>query len=309
MIAAVLEPAVAWEIFSADPRAVLAWGPGARRASERRCGRRWLPRDRPLVVRERLPSRELARRPRCPSSRSRTADAPARPDGVARHPDHALPSRAMRRSSTSGTSAGSAGTGSDAFTVRRPVRAGTGTRRGATTRPSAGATRRRSTASRSRQPLRLRLRRGGDGHRPRQLEAFMELARDKTPRGARRALRENARHPGAGRAGGGAASLGAGVAPDALAARDLAEVSAHGVLTLDQRMTIRLAADLRHPPGQGRRGHRLPGRRRQRHLHRQPFERRFRDIHAVTQQLQGRQAHFETVGQFLLGLDPDTQFL
>jgi hypothetical protein len=29
----------------------------------------------------------------------------------------------------------------------------------------------------------------------------------------------------------------------------------------------------------------------------------------VTQQLQGRQAHFETVGQFLLGLDPDTQFL
>ena len=39
------------------------------------------------------------------------------------------------------------------------------------------------------------------------------------------------------------------------------------------------------------------------------FERRFRDIHAVTQQLQGRQAHFETVGQFLLGLDPDTQFL
>jgi len=40
-----------------------------------------------------------------------------------------------------------------------------------------------------------------------------------------------------------------------------------------------------------------------------PFERRFRDMHAVTQQLQGRAAHFETVGQFLLGLDPDRQFL
>ena len=39
------------------------------------------------------------------------------------------------------------------------------------------------------------------------------------------------------------------------------------------------------------------------------FDRGFRDIHAVTQQLQGRQAHFETVGQFLLGHEPDTTFL
>jgi hypothetical protein len=37
-----------------------------------------------------------------------------------------------------------------------------------------------------------------------------------------------------------------------------------------------------------------------------PFERRFRDIHTVSQQVQGRQEHFETVGQYLLGLDPDT---
>ena len=39
------------------------------------------------------------------------------------------------------------------------------------------------------------------------------------------------------------------------------------------------------------------------------FERRFRDMHAVTQQLQGRMAHFETVGCFLLGLEPDTTWL
>ena len=37
-----------------------------------------------------------------------------------------------------------------------------------------------------------------------------------------------------------------------------------------------------------------------------PFERRFRDIHAVMQQIQGSQAHFKTVGQFFLGLEPDT---
>ncbi len=37
----------------------------------------------------------------------------------------------------------------------------------------------------------------------------------------------------------------------------------------------------------------------------QPFERRFRDIHTVAQQIQGRQSHFENVGQALLGQDPD----
>jgi indole-3-acetate monooxygenase len=37
-----------------------------------------------------------------------------------------------------------------------------------------------------------------------------------------------------------------------------------------------------------------------------PFERRFRDIHTVSQQLQGRQELFETVGQYLLGLEPDS---
>jgi len=35
----------------------------------------------------------------------------------------------------------------------------------------------------------------------------------------------------------------------------------------------------------------------------QPFERRLRDVNAVSQQLQGRRAHFETVGQHLLGLE------
>ncbi len=41
----------------------------------------------------------------------------------------------------------------------------------------------------------------------------------------------------------------------------------------------------------------------------QPFERRFRDIHAVTQQIQARRTHFETVGQHLMGLTPHPRFL
>jgi alkylation response protein AidB-like acyl-CoA dehydrogenase len=36
-----------------------------------------------------------------------------------------------------------------------------------------------------------------------------------------------------------------------------------------------------------------------------PFERRFRDIHTVSQQIQSRNAHYETVGQVLLGNPPE----
>jgi alkylation response protein AidB-like acyl-CoA dehydrogenase len=35
-----------------------------------------------------------------------------------------------------------------------------------------------------------------------------------------------------------------------------------------------------------------------------PFERRFRDIHTVSQQIQSRDAHYETIGQVLLGTPP-----
>ena len=40
-----------------------------------------------------------------------------------------------------------------------------------------------------------------------------------------------------------------------------------------------------------------------------PIQRRFQDIHAITQHLQGRLAHYETIGQFALGLEPDQQWL
>ena len=38
------------------------------------------------------------------------------------------------------------------------------------------------------------------------------------------------------------------------------------------------------------------------------FERRFRDIHTLSQQIQSRTAHFEAVGQILLGIDPPGTF-
>src|SRR5439155_4855798 len=86
-------------------------------------------------------------------------------------------------------------------------------------------------------------------------------------------------------------------------------VGSSGTLTMDQRMLIRLAstyaihqakavADVTHHAA-GATSIFVDS----------AFDRGFRDIHAVTQQLQGRQAHFETVGQFMLGIEPDTTFL
>lgn len=40
-----------------------------------------------------------------------------------------------------------------------------------------------------------------------------------------------------------------------------------------------------------------------------PFERRFRDMHAISQQVQARSTHFETVGQHLLGLETPLRFI
>ena len=39
------------------------------------------------------------------------------------------------------------------------------------------------------------------------------------------------------------------------------------------------------------------------------FERRFRDMHAVTQHIQARDDHYERVGRYLLGLEPDPGWL
>ncbi len=40
-----------------------------------------------------------------------------------------------------------------------------------------------------------------------------------------------------------------------------------------------------------------------------PFERRLRDVNSVSQQTQGRRTHFETVGTYLLGGEPDSRWL
>ncbi|MDA0734074.1 MAG: acyl-CoA dehydrogenase family protein [Chloroflexi bacterium] len=39
-----------------------------------------------------------------------------------------------------------------------------------------------------------------------------------------------------------------------------------------------------------------------------PIHRRFQDIHVITQHIQGRPTHYETAGQFLLGLEPEGNY-
>jgi hypothetical protein len=82
-----------------------------------------------------------------------------------------------------------------------------------------------------------------------------------------------------------------------------------GVLTLDQRVLIRLASTyaIHQAKGVADMTHHAAGATAI--FIESAFDRGFRDIHAVTQQLQGRQSHFETVGRFLFGLEPDTTFL
>ncbi|MEJ2175953.1 MAG: acyl-CoA dehydrogenase family protein [bacterium] len=140
------------------------------------------------------------------------------------------------------------------------------------------------------------------------LDGFIDLASNKVPRGMRATLRENA-------------VVQAGVAR-ALAKLESAEsylmrsvgeicdaVQSTREVTLAQRMRIRLCSThaIHAAREAGDFAYEAAGATAV--FAAQPFERRFRDLHTITQQLQGRAAHFETVGQYLLGLDADTTFL
>jgi len=140
------------------------------------------------------------------------------------------------------------------------------------------------------------------------VDAFVDLAATKVARGMRNTVRENA-------------VVQAGVAR-ARAKVDSAEtwlmqsveeicsaVQATREVTLQQRMRIRLCSThaIHCAREAGEFAYEAAGATAV--FAANPFERRFRDLHTIAQQLQGRAAHFETVGQHLLGLEADTSFL
>ncbi|MBV9543905.1 MAG: acyl-CoA dehydrogenase, partial [Chloroflexi bacterium] len=140
------------------------------------------------------------------------------------------------------------------------------------------------------------------------LDSFVGMAAGKTPRGLPNPLSQSATvQASVARAH---ARLGAA---RAYLWTTLAEVWSHlvakGALEVGDRAAVRLAAT--HATHEAKQvvdaAYELAGSTAI--FSNKPFERRFRDQHAVTQQLQARAAHYETVGRYLLGLEPDTQFL
>ena len=301
MAAAYLAPDVAWEIFGKDRRSVLAWGPG-------------------------------------PDARAVTVDGGYRLSGLwsfasgCRHATwlggHAPicePDGSFRRNSAGKVIertllipadeaqivdvwhvSGLKGTGSDAFTVTDVFV------------PHEYSISRDDPGER-RQPGPLYCFPAGSlyasgfagvalGIARRMLDSFRALATEKTPRGFKRPLAENA-------------VIQSQVAQAEAQLRSARRfllgsldeiwraVGSTGILTLDQRVLIRLASTyaIHQAKGVADMTHHAAGATAI--FVESAFDRGFRDIHAVTQQLQGRQSHFETVGRFLFGLEPDTTFL
>jgi len=84
-----------------------------------------------------------------------------------------------------------------------------------------------------------------------------------------------------------------------------AEAQKSGTLTQDQLVTIRMASTWAIQSAREAVAQLYSAAGALAIFNSRPFERRFRDIHTVTQQIQGHPAHFETVGQILLGREPD----
>src|SRR5476651_1980901 len=140
------------------------------------------------------------------------------------------------------------------------------------------------------------------------LDSFIDVARNKVPRGASGRLRDNA------------------VVQSNLAQAEVNLRAARGyvlqsmadtwkslctgaTITVAQRINIRMAAT--HAIHKAREAvdfaYNAAGATAIFEHH--PLERRFRDIHTVTQQLQGQLWHFETVGAWMMGVEVDLTFV
>jgi indole-3-acetate monooxygenase len=136
------------------------------------------------------------------------------------------------------------------------------------------------------------------------LDCFVDLAKDKVIRGGKIPIRENA-----------VVQSGLAQAEVNLRAargfvlQSMAEIWKHlcagAMITVAQRITMRMAAT--HAIHKARDAvdfaYQAAGATAIFENH--PLERRFRDMHTVTQQLQGRATHFETVGAWMMGVDAD----
>ena len=140
------------------------------------------------------------------------------------------------------------------------------------------------------------------------LDALLELAHEKRPRGDRTVLRDQAM-----------TQMQVGQAEGTLRAaraylhQTVSEVwgavCEGGRITLEQRVQLRLATThaIRCAAAVVDSAYNAGG--ADAIYTSSPLHRRFQDIHVITQHLQGRPAHYEAAGRHFLGLDPDSPWL
>ncbi len=136
------------------------------------------------------------------------------------------------------------------------------------------------------------------------LATFIDTARNKIPRGTKSPLRDST----VVQTGLAQAELGIRTARAYLLqsiAEIWKEISAGGSLTVEHRITIRGASTNAIHKAREAVDFAYNAAGATAIFESHPLERRFRDIHTVTQQLQGRLSHLETVGAWLMGADAD----
>lgn len=141
------------------------------------------------------------------------------------------------------------------------------------------------------------------------LDAFIDLARNKVPRGQKSPLRDNAVVQS------NLAQAEAGVqAARALLVQTVGQIWSelslpHSRFSKDQRIALRMVST--HAIHQSREAvdmaYNAAGTTAIFQNH--ELSRRFRDMHTVTQQVQGRLSHFETVGAWMMGAEADFTFV
>jgi alkylation response protein AidB-like acyl-CoA dehydrogenase len=140
------------------------------------------------------------------------------------------------------------------------------------------------------------------------LDAFIDLAREKTPLSTTRMLRDSpVLQSGLACAEGKWRAARAGLHAALREAQE--NVAGGAAMTTEDRVAIRLATTFAIHQAKEVADFAWAEAGATAIFEDRPFERRFRDIHAVTQQVQARRSHFETVGQHLMGLVPNPRFL
>jgi len=140
------------------------------------------------------------------------------------------------------------------------------------------------------------------------LDSFVDVATNKIPRGKKSPLRDNA----VVQTNLALAEVGVRSAR-AFLLQSIADIwrqiSAGDKLTVDHRITIRMCSTNAIHRAREAVDFAYNAAGATAIFENHPLERRFRDIHTVTQQLQGRLSHFETVGAWMLGAEADLTFV